>query len=244
MQGGDRTRPAMSKGLLQAVAGHLSSGNFLMGQLNCGCTLTCSIVHVVETSQLPELIGQRVRQERQSKRWTLDHLADFSDVSRRMLISIEQGVANPSIGILLKISDALGVGLAALVEQPRQTSFTVTRNGTGPVLWSGDAGGRALLVASTAPPQVVELWDWTLGAGERYAHDGHVAGTRELLHVLKGKVAVELDAEIVALATGDAVAFASDVPHAYSNPGTTLARFALSVFEPDVGIAPRRAPRA
>lgn len=198
----------------------------------------------METSPLPELIGQRVRQERQAKHWTLDHLADVSQVSRRMLISIEQGVANPSIGILLKISDALGVGLAALVEQPQQTSFTVTRSGTGPVLWSGDAGGRAVLVASTAPPQVVELWDWSLGAGERYAHDGHVAGTRELLHVLKGKVAVEIGTDTVTLAAGDAVSFASDVPHAYANPGTALARFALSVFEPDVGTAPRKALRA
>jgi transcriptional regulator with XRE-family HTH domain len=34
-------------------------------------------------------------------------------VSRRMLINIEQGTTNPSIGILLKISDALGVGRPA-----------------------------------------------------------------------------------------------------------------------------------
>lgn len=196
------------------------------------------------TSALPGLIGQRVRQERQDQRWTLDALAEVSGVSRRMLVSIEQGVANPSIGILLKISDALGVGLSALVEQPRQASVTVTRDGTGPVLWSGAAGGRAVLVASTAPPQVVELWDWTLGAGDRYAHDGHVAGTRELLHVLEGEVVVEVADESVPLGPGDAVSFASDVPHAYGNPGATAARFALSVLEPDVGTAPRRAARA
>lgn len=202
-------------------------------------------MHVVETMPaLPELIGQRVRQERQAQRWTLDGLAESSGVSRRMLISIEQGAANPSIGVLLKISDALGVGLAALVEQPRQASFTVTRSGTGPVLWSGEAGGRAMLVASTAPPQVVELWDWTLGPGERYAHDGHVAGTRELLHVLAGEVAVEIADNAVSLEFGDAVSFAGDVPHAYGNPGSTPARFALSVFEPDVGTSRKRGAHA
>lgn len=192
-------------------------------------------MHAVTTTALATLIGQRVRQERQAKRWTLDRLAGVSGVSRRMLISIEQGVANPSIGVLLKISDALGVGLAALVDQPRQAPFTVTRSGSGPVLWSGEAGGRAVLVASTAPPQVVELWDWTLGPGERYAHDGHVAGTRELLHVLEGEVAVEIADETVPLTLGDAVSFAGDVPHAYGNPGRAPARFTLSVLEPDVG---------
>ena len=196
------------------------------------------------TPALPELIGRRVREERQVQRCTLDRLAEVSGVSRRMLISIEQGAANPSIGILLKISDALGVGLSALVEQPRQVALEVTPSGAGPVLWSGEAGGRAVLVASTPPPHVVELWDWTLGPDERYAHDGHVAGTRELLHVLEGEVAVEVADQTVALQPGDAVSFASDVPHAYGNPGGTPARFALSVFEPDVGTTRRTATRA
>ncbi len=194
---------------------------------------------------LPRLIGDRVRQERTARSWTLDQLAEASEVSRRMLINIEQGAANPSIGILLKVSDALGVGLAALVEQPRQAPFTVTRNGTGPVLWSGDAGGQAVLVASTAPPQVVELWEWTLAPGDRYAHDGHTAGTRELLHVLQGEVVVEVAEQTASLQNGDAVAFPSDVPHAYGNERTRPARFSLSVFEPDVGTTSRsRSPRA
>jgi transcriptional regulator with XRE-family HTH domain len=185
-----------------------------------------------------------VRHERQARQWTLDQLAEVSDISRRMLINIEQGVANPSIGILLKLSDALGVGLAALVDSPEPAAVKLTRNGTGPVLWSGEAGGRAVLVASTVPPDVVELWDWTLGPGERHASDAHAAGTRELLHVLQGGVVVEVADEVVTLETGDALSFPGDVPHAYAaglavGAGTSSARFALSVFEPAVGAAPR-----
>ena len=194
---------------------------------------------------LPQLIGERVRAERQARSWTLDQLAEVSEVSRRMLINIEQGAANPSIGILLKISDALGVGLAALVDVPRQAALQVTPSGGGPVLWSSAAGGSAVLVASTTPPQVVELWDWTLGPGDRYAHDGHAAGTEELLHVLSGEVLVEVAEQHTVLSTGDAVSFASDLPHAYANPSQKPARFALSVFEPDVGTSPStRTPRS
>ena len=188
--------------------------------------------------ELPQLMGERVRAERQARSWTLDQLAEASEVSRRMLINIEQGAANPSIGILLKISDALGVGLAALVDVPRQAALQVTASGTGPVLWSSPAGGSAVLVASTRPPQVVELWDWTLGVSDRYAHDGHADGTRELLHVLQGEVTVEVGDQQAVLRTGDAVSFASDVPHAYANLAQQPARFSLSVFEPDVGTAP------
>ncbi|MGH3178715.1 MAG: helix-turn-helix domain-containing protein, partial [Streptosporangiaceae bacterium] len=61
-------------------------------------------------------IGDRVRQGRAGRGWTLYQLAERSGVSRRMLVSIEQGSANPSIATLLLISDALGIGLPALVD--------------------------------------------------------------------------------------------------------------------------------
>ena len=35
-----------------------------------------------------------------------------------MVVSVEQGAVNPSVGTLLRLSDALGVGLPALVEPP------------------------------------------------------------------------------------------------------------------------------
>jgi transcriptional regulator with XRE-family HTH domain len=200
------------------------------------------MVHRVDgAAPLARLIGDRVRHERQTRQWTLDQLAETSDVSRRMLINIEQGVANPSIGILLKLSDALGVGLSALVESPAPSALKLTRGGTGPVLWSSKAGGRAVLVANTVPPDVVELWDWTLGPGDRYASDAHAAGTRELLHVLKGKVVIDVAEEVLTLAVGDALSFPGDVPHAYANQSASAARFSLSVFEPSVGLPPRGA---
>ena len=197
---------------------------------------------MASNGSLTRLIGERVRHERQARRWTLDQLVEVSGVSRRMLINIEQGVANPSIAILLKLSDALGVGLSALVESPGPAAVRVTRSGTGPVLWLGEAGGRAVLVASTTPPDVVELWDWTLGPGERYPSDAHAAGTCELLHVLQGAIAVEASEQMVTLQTGDALSFPGDVPHAYANPGASSARFSLSVFEPAVGTAARGVP--
>jgi transcriptional regulator with XRE-family HTH domain len=189
------------------------------------------------TVPLTRLIGERVRQERQARLWTLDQLAEVSDVSRRMLINIEQGSANPSIAILLKLSDALGVGLSALVDSPRPTAVKLTRSGTGPVLWSGEAGGRAILVASTVPPDVVELWDWTLHPGEAHGTEAHRSGTRELLLVLEGQVDLRVGDRTERLVAGDSATFAGDVGHGYAAAAdaTGPARFALTVFEPGVG---------
>ncbi|WP_156760518.1 helix-turn-helix domain-containing protein [Microbacterium karelineae] len=183
--------------------------------------------------QLAQAIGSRVRAARQSRGWTLDQLAEASGVSRRMIVNVEKGEASPGIAILLSLSDALGIGLPALVEPPHAALAKVTRSGDGAVLWRGDHGGEGVLVAGTQPPDVVELWDWTLAPGERHDSEPHAAGTKELLQVQSGSMRVEVAGEGHALAAGDALAFDGDAPHAYASDAG--ARFILTVFEPGVG---------
>lgn len=192
-----------------------------------------------QAATLARTIGARVKAERKLLDWTLDQLADAAGVSRRMVVNVEQGAANPSVGTLLRLSDALGVGLPALVEPPASREPQVTRRGNGAVLWSGKSGGTGVLVAGTESPDVVELWDWALAAGERHVSEAHAAGTRELLHVLSGAISVETAGAVFALGAGDALSFRGDEDHAYANPHQDLARFSLAVFEPGVGAGHR-----
>lgn len=191
------------------------------------------------TADLSTAIGTRVRHERQSRHWTLDQLADAAGVSRRMVVNVEQGTANPSVGTLLRISDALGIGLPALVELPRRKPITVIRRGDGAVLWTGSSGGRGVMVAGTEPPDVVELWDWTLGPADRHVSEAHASGTRELVQVQQGTITIDIADQQITLGVGDAVAFPGDVAHAYANPHNGPARFSLAVFEPGVGTGTR-----
>lgn len=191
-----------------------------------------------DMTALAQAIGARVKQERTQRRWTLDQLAAASDVSRRMLVNVEQGVTNPSVGTLLKLANALGVSLPTLVEPLEPAPLKVTTAGDGAVLWTSESGGRGVLVAGTGPP-TLELWDWTLAVGDRYESEAHVAGTKEAVQVQQGMVVVEVADQSVTLQAGDAVAFAGDVPHVYANPGSAPARFSLAVFEPVVGASAR-----
>ena len=46
------------------------------------------------------MIGERVRGvEGKARRWTLDQLADAAGASRRSVINVEQGAANPNVGM-------------------------------------------------------------------------------------------------------------------------------------------------
>jgi len=189
----------------------------------------------VAESSLSTLIGRRVRSERTGRGWTLDELAGRSGVSRRMVVNVEQGVTNASIATLLRLSTALGVSLESLVAMPDVSALSVSRQGEHHVLWEGELGGQGVLLASTETPNVVELWDWTLGPHEAYASEAHSTGTRELMHVLAGSVTMTVADESVVLGVGDALWFAGDQPHTYANAGKRTARFSLSVYQPGVG---------
>jgi quercetin dioxygenase-like cupin family protein len=149
-----------------------------------------------------------------------------------MVVNVEQGTVNPSVGTLLRISAALGVGLPGLVEPPRPKPVNVIRSGEGAVLWRGDHGGRGVFVAGTEPPDVVELWDWALGPGDRHTSEAHTSGTHELVHVLEGAVTIEVADQAITLQVGDAASFPGDTPHSYANTARRRARFSLVVFDP------------
>jgi quercetin dioxygenase-like cupin family protein len=117
---------------------------------------------------------------------------------------------------------------------------TVTPSGEGAVLWRGENGGCGVLVAGTGPPDVVELWDWTLASGDRHSSEAHADGTKELVQVQAGTVVLTVGDQVLTLGTGDAVAFPGDVDHCYDNNDSGPARFCLAVFEPGVGSATRQ----
>ena len=168
---------------------------------------------------LARAIGTRVKRERQARRWTLDQLAAAAGVSRRMVVNVEQGAVNPSVGTLLRLSDALGLGLPALVEQPRRAALEVTRHGTGAVLWRGETAG---VECSWPPPS--SRTSSSCGTGRWgpvtcHPSEAHAPGTKELLQVHAGSVRVDVADQAVVLGPGDAVAFPGDVAHGTATRG-------------------------
>lgn len=189
-----------------------------------------------QTLELARTIGRRVRAGRARRGWTLDQLAGRSGVSRRMLVNIEQGSTNPSIATLLRVADALGIGLPVLVDTAGEDDdVTVHHAGDIAPIWTTHGGGSAVLVAGVALPDVVELWDWHLGPGDMHRSEAHRSGTRELMFVLSGAVDLVVGEEVHRLGAGDSAAFPGNVAHAYRNASTDEpARFSLSVYEPAV----------
>lgn len=184
-------------------------------------------------STLPEervsrSLAEAVRRFRAARSWTLDELAGRSGVSRRLIVQIEQGEANPSIGTLLRLADALEVTLTDLVSAQETTLVGVRAPSEATELWQGPAGGRALIEVSRGP---LELWSWTLQPGESHISDAHHPGALELVKVRRGTLALEVGDETVQVKAGHSAWFDASRQHAYRNATTTQVAFALVVFD-------------
>lgn len=173
-------------------------------------------------------LAEAVRRCRAARSWTLDDLAARSGVSRRLVVQIEQGEANPSIGTLLRLAGALEVTLTDLVSNQETTTVGVRAPAEATELWQGPAGGRALLEVSRGP---LELWSWTLEPGESHVSDAHHPAALELVRVRRGTLQLEVGDESVQVKTGHSAWFDASRQHAYRNATTTPVTFTLVVFD-------------
>jgi transcriptional regulator with XRE-family HTH domain len=184
-------------------------------------------------------VGRNVRALRQQRRMTIDALAAAAGVSRGTVIQIETARGNPSIATLCGLAAALRVGVASLVDSDVEPRVVVRRDAEAARLWSNAAGSSAVFRIGTDPPDVVELWDWTLRPGDSFDGEAHPMGTQEVLSVLDGRLGLRIGATDELLGTGDTVMFQAHVPHRYSAAGTAPVRFVMVVLQPgDAGLVP------
>lgn len=59
-------------------------------------------------------LGMRIRYLRKKKKMSIEDLAIISDINRNYLGDLERGKRNPTIRILEKISNGLGVSISEL----------------------------------------------------------------------------------------------------------------------------------
>jgi transcriptional regulator with XRE-family HTH domain len=181
-------------------------------------------------------VARNTRRLRTARGWSLDQFAARCGVSKGMLVHLEQARTNPSLGTMCKIAETLGVSLAALVELDEAPVVRVVEPGESVQLWTGAEGSAGDLQVGSDERDHVELWRWTLAAGDSHGSEAHADGTRELLHVVDGTLTLEVDGVAHTVVAGGAALFHADRPHAYRNRCRRAVRFVLMVIQPDADL--------
>jgi transcriptional regulator with XRE-family HTH domain len=164
---------------------------------------------------------ERLRQLRRQRGWTLEQLAAVSGVSRSMLSQIERGRANPTLAVAYRIARAFDRTLADLVDEPGPgPRISLIRAPDPAYRFRSDETCRIRTLYPMHLEKDVEFYEVWLAPGGVLRSAPHFARTRELLTVLKGKVAVTSGKDHCEVEHGDSAHYPADVPHAIENVGS------------------------
>ncbi|MER9407937.1 XRE family transcriptional regulator [Mesorhizobium sp. M0317] len=180
---------------------------------------------------LGKAIAVRTRDLRRDQNLTLDRLAKLSGLSKGTVVSLEQGKANPSIGILCRLAAAFSLSVADLLNDDASTVRLPIERTETRTLWTSAKGSFAQLHSSTSGRTMFELWSWVIMPGDVFSADAHSPDTRELISVTQGSLSVVVGTHAVILSQGESARLVTDQPHTYAAVSDVPAHFSMAVLE-------------
>lgn len=181
----------------------------------------------------PPAVGARLQSLRQSHKLSLDALSRRAGVSKSMLSQIERNQANPTVAVLWRLANALGVDLADFlsigVAKAVPPTITLVADHSTPVIRSPDGKCEMRILSPIEMAGRLEWYNLSLQPGGVLASEPHERGTREHLTVFTGQVMVQAAEAEKKVKQGETVRYPVDVQHALTNTGKTVATALLVV---------------
>ncbi len=160
-------------------------------------------------------IGERLKGLREVLNIPAEEIAELCHISLEHYYKIEAGEADPSVYRLSKISKKYGIDLDVLLfgEEPRMSSYYLTRAGQGPEIDRGDAYKYQSLAQGfrgrKADPFLAQV-DPLPGDQNhsKNTHDG-----QEFDVVIEGTLEITIDNKVLVMNPGDSVYLNGRLPH-------------------------------
>ena len=177
-------------------------------------------------------MGSTLAALRTARALSLDELSRQAGVSKSMLSQIERNQSNPTVAVVWRLANALGVPLHELLGSSKPEApviATVAAHAT-PALRTPDGRCELRILGPIELAGQFEWYELSVKPGGALESQPHESGSREHLSVLSGSLEVQAGNETATLKAGETVRYAVDLPHAIRNPGQDAASALLIVL--------------
>ncbi len=186
---------------------------------------------VTPAHKASQYLSQNIISLRKKIGLTQGKLADLSGATRASIALIESGSANPTLEVLLKLSNALQVSLDELMSPPRAECLHIP-SAEVPL---NRRSKKGLKIRKILPDKLgaTDIDDILLDPGSVLTGTPHVEGTKEYFTCIEGEITIAVHGQVYKLKAGDVLTFPGDKPHAYKNLSRSHARgFSVVLFNP------------
>ena len=176
-----------------------------------------------KAKKIPYHFGEKLRQAREHRGYTLKVVAQRAGVSESLVSQIERNHVSPAIDTLLALADVLDINLEYLFEEYRKERPVHIIRGESRASVKEDEVIYEELARPGAPSgeNSTESYIIKIPAGSQTHHGsfGHIG--REIGLILKGRAKFTYAGTEYFLEEGDSVSFSSGSPHVLENDGDT-----------------------
>jgi transcriptional regulator with XRE-family HTH domain len=165
-------------------------------------------------------LGGRVKRLRRRRGLTLEELAGLSGVSRAMISKLERGEKNPTLVVVAKLAEGLGVTLSQLAGMEERREVVVVPRERRMVMRDPETGFERQLLSPNFVGRGVEFIRNEIPEGSTSGEfPPHRRGVEEHIVVERGSLRATVGGEEYLLGEGDALYFEADVTHRFDNAG-------------------------
>jgi transcriptional regulator with XRE-family HTH domain len=183
-------------------------------------------------------LGRKINALRNERGLTMEKLGQIAGCSKAFISQIEHGVTKPSLSMLNRFSEALGVHVSELLRKNQNgpdQRWKLRKNERRTIHYPDGKVVSQLLTRSIFQKKMQPVISEIKPGGSLAEKEGlqHPPGSEEFVFVMKGELEFLLDGEIVNLKKGDTLYFYGDLPHRWLNKSNKTAEV-LFIWTPPV----------
>ena len=178
------------------------------------------------------IIAKNLKAFRESKKLSLEKVAEVTGVSKTMIGQIERGESSPTITTIWKIANGLKISFTSLINNPQPDTKVVSMSEVQTLV--EDKGKYRLYpYFPFEDDRRFEVYSVEIEKGGFLSADSHREGTEEFLTIYDGELTVRVNDVEYTVKKGDSIRFKADRPHTYHNSGETLTRLSMVLYYPN-----------
>ncbi len=161
-------------------------------------------------------ISEGIKRLRAQHKLTQTELAKMADIPRATLANMEGANSNPSISVVVKVAQALGVSIDDLITRRQSVHVTEVERKDMPVV-NQDDGKFTSTRTSPISTQNLQINDVSMMPDCYTKGVPHPEGSHELFLCLEGTATLEVQGEKFEVQAGNLIYFHGHLPHCYGN---------------------------
>lgn len=188
------------------------------------------IAHL-DTTSIDWRLAQHLKGLRVEHGWSLDELAQRSNVSRATLSRLENSEVSPTTSVLGKLCTAYGLTMSRLMHMVEDDFVPLIRQSEQSVWIDYTIGFRRRSVSPPAQTLTAEVLECVLEPSTRITYDRPPRwGLEHHLLLIEGQLNVSVDGQSYELQPGDCLRYQLFGPSAFATPEQCSAKYILFIL--------------